>query len=150
MLGMDMALWDMLPVVICETAAVRDASGKLIDLEWTASNRLMNESIRPDGSSIVGMRIFEFDAAYKNSEMVRAVIHVIETGESRTFHTSAGRAAQMLGKVMKTTIIPVEREGERRALSVSHEVTELAQERDEALRLYDQSCSTGTGIPVGS
>ena len=28
MLGMDMALWDMLPVVICETAAVRDASGK--------------------------------------------------------------------------------------------------------------------------
>ncbi|KCZ91068.1 sensory box sensor histidine kinase/response regulator [Hyphomonas jannaschiana VP2] len=137
MLRMDMALWDMLPVVICETAAVRDASGKLIDLEWTASNRLMNESIRSDGKSIVGMRIFEFDAAYKNSEMVRAVTHVIETGESRTFHTSAGRAAQMLGKVMKTTIIPVEREGERRALSVSHEVTELAQERDEALRLYE-------------
>jgi hypothetical protein len=48
-MGMDMALWDMLPVVICETAAVRDESGKLIDLEWTASNRLMNESIRPDG-----------------------------------------------------------------------------------------------------
>ena len=26
MLRMDMALWDMLPVVICETAAVRDES----------------------------------------------------------------------------------------------------------------------------
>jgi hypothetical protein len=78
---MDMALLDMLPVVICETAAIRDESGKLIDLQWTESNRLMNESIRPDGESIVGMRIFQFDPAYKNSEMVRAVTHVIETGE---------------------------------------------------------------------
>jgi hypothetical protein len=137
MLRMDKALWDMLPVVICETAAVRDESGKLIDLEWTASNRLMNESIMPDGKSIVGMRIFEFDPAYKNTEMVRAVSHVIETGESRTFTTAQGRAARMLGKIMKTTIIPVERDGERRALSVSHEITDIAEERDEALRLYE-------------
>ena len=71
MLRMDMALWDMLPVVICETAAVRDESGKLIDLQWTASNRLMNESILPDGKSIIGMRIFEFDPAYKDTEMVQ-------------------------------------------------------------------------------
>tara|TARA_R110002051_G_scaffold4127_1_gene21946 strand:+ start:2947 stop:4920 length:1974 start_codon:yes stop_codon:yes gene_type:complete len=136
---MDMALLDMLPVVICETAAVRDDSGKLIDLQWTASNRLMNESIRPDGQSIVGMRIFEFDPAYKNTEMVRAVTHVIETGESRSFTTSQGRAAKMLGKIMKTTVIPVERDSERRALSVSHEITDIAEERDEALRLYELS-----------
>ncbi len=134
---MDMALLDMLPVVICETAAVRDESGKLIDLQWTASNRLMNESIRPNGESIVGMRILEFDPAYKDTEMVRAVTHVIETGESRTFTTSQGRAAKMLGKFMKTTIIPVERDGERRALSVSHEITDIAEERDEAVRLYE-------------
>jgi PAS domain S-box-containing protein len=134
---MDMALLDMLPVVICETAAIRDESGKLIDLQWTESNRLMNESIRPDGESIVGMRIFQFDPAYKNSEMVRAVTHVIETGEPRTFTTARGRAARMLGKIMKTTIIPVERDGERRALSVSHEITDIAEERDEALRLYE-------------
>ncbi len=94
MLCMDMALWDMLPVVICETAAVRNASGELVDLEWTASNRLMNESIRPDGSSVVGMKIFEFDPNYKNSEMVRAVTDVIETGEPRTLITSQGRAAR--------------------------------------------------------
>ena len=137
MLRMDMALWDMLPVVICETAAVRDESGKLIDLQWTASNRLMNESILPDGKSIIGMRIFEFDPAYKDTEMVRAVTHVIETGESRTFTTAKGRAARMLGKIMKTTIIPVERDGERRALSVSHEITDIAEERDEAVRLYE-------------
>ena len=45
---MDMSLWDLLPVVICETAAVRDESGNIVDLEWTASNRLMNESILPE------------------------------------------------------------------------------------------------------
>ncbi|MEZ5985111.1 MAG: ATP-binding protein [Hyphomonas sp.] len=139
---MDMALWDLLPVIICETAAIRNASGELVDLEWTASNRLMNESIRPDGSSVVGMKIFEFDANYKNSEMVRAVTDVIETGEPRTLITSQGRAAKMLGKVMKTSIIPVERDGERRALSVSHEITDIAQERDEALRLYELAKTT--------
>jgi len=137
MVHMDMALWDMLPVVVCETAAVRDESGKLVDLQWTAANRLMNESILPDGGSIVGMRIFDFDAAYKDSKMVQAVTDVIETGESQTFVTSQGRAAKMLGKVMKTTIIPVERNGERRALSVSHEITDIAQERDEAVRRYE-------------
>ncbi len=134
---MDMTLWDMLPVVIGEAAAVRDDSGKLIDLEWTASNRLMNESIRPDGESIVGMRIFEFDPAYKNTEMTHAVIDVIETGEPRTLTTAEGRVAKKLGKVMKTTIIPIDHGPERRALSVSHEITEIAAERDQALRLYE-------------
>ena len=134
---MDMHLWDLLPVVICETAAIRNESGEIVDLEWTASNRLMNESIRTDGGSVVGMRIFEFDDKYRSSDMVRAVTEVIETGEQRSFITSQGRAARMLGKVMKTTIIPTERDGERRALSVSHEITDIAQERDEALRLYE-------------
>jgi PAS domain S-box-containing protein len=137
MLRMDMSLLDMLPVVVCETAAIRDESGQIVDLEWTASNRLMNESIRKDGASVVGMRIFEFDEKYKSSDMVRAVIKVIETGEPVTMITSQGRAAKMLGKVMKTMLIPVERNGERRALSVSHEVTDIAKERDEALSLYE-------------
>ena len=97
-----------------------------------APNRLMNESILPDGKSIIGMRIFEFDPAYKDTEMVRAVTHVIETGESRTFTTAKGRAARMLGKIMKTTIIPVERDGERRALSVSHEITDSDVTQDFA------------------
>jgi len=137
LLCMDKSLWDLLPVVICETAAVRDESGNIVDLEWTASNRLMNESILPGGGSVVGMRIFEFDDKYRNSDMVRAVIHVIETGEPFTLVTSQGRAARMLGKVMKTSLIPVERESGRAALSVSHEITDIAQERDEALRLYE-------------
>ena len=137
MLCMDKGLWDMLPVVICETQAIRNDSGEIIDLEWTASNRLMNESIRSDGESVVGMRIFEFDEKYRNSDMVRAVKEVIETGEPRTLITSQGRAAQMLGKVMKTSLIPTERDGVRRALSVSHEITDIAHERDEARRLYE-------------
>ena len=134
---MDMSLWDLLPVVVCETAAIRNETGEIIDLEWTASNRLMNESILPEGGSVVGMRIFEFDEKYKNSDMVHGVIHVIETGEPFTLVTSQGRAAKMLGKVMKTTIIPVDREGGRSALSVSHEITDIAQERDEALRRFE-------------
>ena len=137
MLCMDMNLWDLLPVVICETGAVRNEAGEIVDLEWTASNRLMNESILPNGGSVVGMRIFEFDEKYRSSEMVRAVTHVIETGDPYTLITSQGRAARMLGKVMKTSIIPTERDGVRRALSVSHEITDIAQERDEARRLYD-------------
>ena len=137
MLSMDMALWDLLPVVICETGAIRNDSGEIVDFEWTASNRLMNESILPDGGSVIGMRIFEFDPSYRDSDMVRAVEEVIETGEPRTLITSEGRAARMLGKVMKTSIIPSERDGERRALSVSHEITDIAHERDEARRLFE-------------
>ena len=136
MLCMDMGLWDMLPVVVSETAAVRNDAGDIVDLEWTAANRLMNESIRPDGASVVGMRIFEFDPTYRGSDMAHAVTQVIQTGEPFTLITSQGRAARMLGKVMKTTIIPVERDTGRTALSVSHEITDIAQERDEALRLY--------------
>ncbi|HPF21910.1 MAG TPA: ATP-binding protein [Hyphomonas sp.] len=134
---MDMSLWDLLPVVICETAAIRNEAGEIVDLEWMASNRLMNESILPAGGSVVGMRIFEFDQKYKDSDMVRAVTHVIETGQPFTLVTSQGRAARMLGKVMKTSIIPVQRSSGRTALSVSHEITDIAQERDEARRMYE-------------
>ena len=74
-------LLDVLPIVVCETAAVRDETGKIVDLEWIAANKLMNESILPNGGSIVGMRIFEFDPAYRDSEMVRHVMQVLETGE---------------------------------------------------------------------
>jgi len=137
MLCMDMSLWDLLPVVICETAAIRNEAGEIVDLEWMASNRLMNESILPAGGSVVGMRIFEFDQKYKDSDMVRAVTHVIETGQPFTLVTSQGRAARMLGKVMKTSIIPVQRSSGRTALSVSHEITDIAQERDEARRMYE-------------
>ncbi len=126
-------LLDVLPIVICETAPVRDAAGQIVDLEWIAANKLMNESILPNGGSVVGMRIFDFDPAYRESEMVRQVMKVIETGEPTSFVTQQGRAAKMLGKVMKTMIIPTE----RGALSCSHEVTDIAKERDEANRLYE-------------
>jgi PAS domain S-box-containing protein len=127
------SLLDLLPIVVCETAAVRDETGQIIDLEWIAANQLMNESIFPDGGSVIGKRIFEFDPAYRDSEMVRKVIEVIETGEPRTFTTQQGRAAKMLGKVMKTMIVP----SERGALSCSHEVTDIAKERDHANSLYE-------------
>ncbi len=130
---MDTNLLDMLPIVVCETAPVRNEFGEIIDLEWVAANQLMNESILPDGGSIVGMRIFEFDPAYRGSEMVRCVIEVIQTGEPRTLITQRGRAAQMLGKVMKTMIIPTA----RGALSCSHEITDIAEERDDAYRRFE-------------
>lgn len=130
---MDASLLDLLPVVVCEMAPVRDDQGNIVDLEWIDSNDLMNESILPEGGSIVGMRVFEFDPSYRNSEMVQKVIEVIETGEPRTLTTGKGRAAAMLGKIMKTMIIP----SPRGALSCSHEITDIAQERDAALNRLD-------------
>ncbi len=130
---MDSNLLDMLPIVVCETAPVRNEFGEIVDLEWVASNQLMNESILPDGGSIVGMRIFEFDPSYRDSEMVRCVLDVITTGEPRTLITQQGRAAKMLGKVMKTMIIPTP----RGALSCSHEITDIAAERDDARRRFE-------------
>ncbi|MBK8200099.1 MAG: response regulator [Acidobacteria bacterium] len=130
---MDTNLLDLLPIVVCETAPVRNELGEIVDLEWVAANQLMNESILPDGGSIVGMRIFEFDPAYRGSEMVKHVLEVINTGEPRTFVTGKGRAAKMLGKVMKTMIIPTP----RGALSCSHEVTDIAAERDDAYRRFE-------------
>ncbi|MFN7056671.1 ATP-binding protein [Hyphomonas sp.] len=126
---MDASLLDLLPLVVCETAPVRDDQGNIIDLEWVDANRLMNESILPEGGSIVGMRVFEFDPAYRESDMVKNVIEVIETGEPRTFITGKGRAAAMLGKVMKTIITP----SPRGAIACSHEITDIAEERDRAL-----------------
>jgi PAS domain S-box-containing protein len=123
----------LLPIVVCETAPVRNEQGEIIDLEWVDANQLMNETILPNGGSIVGMRIFEFDAKYRDSEMVRHVLEVINTGKPRTFITGEGRAAKKLGKVMKTMIVP----SPRGALSCSHEVTDLAEERDEARRRYE-------------
>ncbi len=130
---MGASLLDLLPIVVCETAPVRDETGAIVDLEWIEANHLMNESILPDGGSIVGMRIFEFDPSYRDSEMVRNVLEVIETGQPRTLITRQGRAAKMLGKIMKTMILPTE----RGALSCSHEVTDLAEERDDARRRFE-------------
>ncbi|MBY9067244.1 response regulator [Hyphomonas sp. WL0036] len=130
---MDARLFDLLPVVVCEIAPVRGENGEILDLEWTAANRLMNESILPDGGSIVGMRVFEFDPNYRSSLMTQNVIKVIESGEPITYMTGQGRAAKMLGKVMKTTITP----SGGGVLACSHEVTDLAEERDEALRRFE-------------
>jgi len=130
---MDASLIDLLPIVVCETAPVRNEFGEIIDLEWVAANKIMNEAILPDGGSVVGMRIFEFDAKYRDSEMVRHVLQVINTGEPCSFITQEGRAAKMLGKVMKTMIIPTG----RGALSYSHEITDIAEERDEAYRRFE-------------
>ncbi|MEZ5953142.1 MAG: ATP-binding protein [Hyphomonas sp.] len=129
---MDIGLLDVLPVVICEIAPVKNETGDIIDLEWVAANRLMNETILPGGGSVVGMRIFEFDPNYENSEMVRVIKDVLRKGQAISFITSEGRAARHLGKVMKTTVVP----SPRGAVSLSHEVTDLAIERDEAQRLY--------------
>ena len=126
---MDASLFDMLPVIVCETAPVRDDAGNIVDLEWIDANCLMNESILPGGGSVIGMRIFEFDPSYRDSEMVRAVTNVLETGKPQTLITGQGRAAKMLSKVMKTTLLPTP----RGVLSCSHEITDIAKERDEAL-----------------
>ncbi len=130
---MDASLLDMLPIAICETAPVRNEFGEIVDLEWVSANKLMNESILPDGGSVVGMRIFEFDPAYRDSKMVQSVIEVINTGEPRTLITQQGRVAKMLGKVMKTMIIP----SPRGAVSCSHEITDIAAERDDARRRFE-------------
>ncbi|MEQ8557015.1 MAG: ATP-binding protein [Henriciella sp.] len=126
---MDAGVFDLLPIVVCEVAPVRDEAGNITDLEWIDANTLMNQTILPDGGSIVGMRIFEFDPSYRESEMVRAVMDVIKTGKPGTLITQQGRAAKMFAKIMKTTLIPTE----RGVLSCSHEITDIAQERDEAL-----------------
>ncbi|WP_018146688.1 PAS domain-containing hybrid sensor histidine kinase/response regulator [Henriciella marina] len=123
------SLFDKLPILVCETAPVRDDAGNIVDLEWIDANEMMNASIFPDGGSVVGMRIFEFDPAYRGSEMVKAVLECIETGKPGTLLTSQGRAAKMLSKVLKTSLIPTE----RGVLCCSHEITDIAKERDEAI-----------------
>jgi hypothetical protein len=130
---MQASVLDKLPIIVCEIAPIRNEFGEIVDLEWTSANRLMNESIPPEGGSVVGMRIFEFDPAYRDSAMVQNILEVIQTGETRTLITQQGRAAKMLGKVLKTTIIPTE----CGALICSHEITDIAEERDEARRRYD-------------
>lgn len=126
---MQASAFDRLPILVCETAAIRDEDGNIVDLEWIDANRLMNESILPEGGSIVGMRIFEFDPDYRGSDMVKAVVECIETGKPGTLITNRGRAAKMLSKVLKTTLIPTE----RGVLCCSHEITDIAKERDEAI-----------------
>lgn len=123
------SLFDKLPILVCETAPVRDDAGNIVDLEWIDANEMMNASILPDGGSVVGMRIFEFDPAYRGSEMVKAVLECIETGKPGTLLTSQGRAAKMLSKVLKTSLVPTE----RGVLCCSHEITDIAKERDEAI-----------------
>ncbi|QYJ00949.1 response regulator [Thalassovita mediterranea] len=121
-------VFDKLPILVCETAAVRNESGEIIDLEWIDANDLMNASILPEGGSVVGMRIFEFDPAYRDSEMVKAVLECLKTGKPGSLVTTQGRAAKMLNKVLKTSLIPTE----RGVLCCSHEITDIAQQRDEA------------------
>ena len=121
-------VFDKLPILVCETAAVRNESGEIIDLEWIDANDLMNASILPEGGSVVGMRIFEFDPAYRESEMVKAVLECLKTGKPGSLVTTQGRAAKMLNKVLKTSLIPTE----RGVLCCSHEITDIAQQRDEA------------------
>ena len=106
---MQASVFDRLPVLVCETAPIKDETGKIIDLEWVDANQLMNESILPEGGSVVGMRIFEFDPSYRDSDMVKAVLECLETGKPGTLITNQGRAARMLSKVLKTTLLPTER-----------------------------------------
>ena len=60
--------------------------------------------------------------------MVQCVIEVLNTGEPRTLITQQGRVAKTLGKVMKTMIRP----SPRGAICCSHEITDIAAERDDA------------------
>ncbi|MEM5516896.1 ATP-binding protein [Henriciella sp. AS95] len=122
-------LFDKLPLVVCEVAAVRGDNGEIVDYEWTAANALMNASILPDGGSIVGMKVFEFDPGYRDSEMIRCIRKTLDTGEATSMVTQEGRAASLLKKVLKTTVTPTE----GGVLCCSHEITEIARERDKAL-----------------
>ncbi|RIJ15046.1 response regulator [Henriciella mobilis] len=140
---MDASTFDLLPIIVCEVAPVRDEAGEIIDFEWTGANSLMQKSILPEGGSVLGMRIFEFDPAYRDSEMVRNVRKVLNTGETVAFTTSQGRAVKMLSKVMRTVVIP---NGDS-VICCSHEVTDLARERDEAIsqaELLKLACDTAT------
>ena len=140
---MDASTFDLLPIVVCEVAPVRDENGSIVDLEWIGANSLMNASINADGSSIIGMRIFEFDDKYRDSQMVKHVMEVLETGESVSFIADHGRAVQLLSKVMKTVLIPTD----RGVLCCSHEVTDIARERDAAVgqaELLKLACDTAT------
>ena len=141
-------LFDKLPIVICEVVPIRNKDGEIIDFEWSQANALTNRSVLPDGGSVVGRRIFEFDPSYRDSEMVRCVRKALETGETVTMITQEGRAASHLKKVLKTTITPTE----RGVLCSSHEITDIARERDEAIDtagLLRMACdNTSYGITV--
>lgn len=132
-MALDRKSFDLMPVVVTEVSPIYGDDGELIDLVWTSANRLMEESILPEGGSIVGKRIFEFDPSYRDSEMVKTILKVLETGEQASLIVDYGRTAQHLGKVLKTTVTPTE-DG---VICCSHEVTELYDARDEAIGNYE-------------
>ena len=120
-MALDKTSIDLMPVVVTEVAPIYDDEGKLIDLVWTSANRLMEESILPDGGSVVGKRIFEFDPNYRDSEMVQTILKVLDTGKPASMIARTGRAATHLGKVLKTTVTPTQ----TGVICCSHEVTDL-------------------------
>ncbi|WP_084398200.1 ATP-binding protein [Henriciella aquimarina] len=126
---MDASTFDRLPIIVAETAPIHDEAGNIVDLEWIDANTMMNELILPEGGSVVGTHVFKFDPSYRESDMAKAVLKCMETGEPATFYTRQGRAAKKLSKIMKTMLLPTE----RGVLSCSHEVTDIVQERDEAI-----------------
>ena len=140
---MDASTFDLLPIFMCEVAPIRDSTGEIIDMEWVDANKRMNEVIPTPGGDVIGLRIFEYDANYRESEMVRNIKIVLETGEPLTFITNEGRAARETANVMKTHLIP----SERGVLCCSHEINDIAQERNEALDRADLlrlTCDTAT------
>lgn len=130
---MDVDILDHIPVAITEVKAIYGDDGELVDFEWIAANELMNRSILPDGGSIVGLRVLEFDPAYEKTEFWPVLLKALKEQTVQQIVTRQGRTASRLGAVVKTTITP---KGDT-CVVCSHEVTDIANQRDEAKRRFE-------------
>ena len=129
---MDFSSLDKLPILLSEVAPVYNDEGEIEDLMWIGANRLMNESMLPDGGTLVGRRIFEFDPAYRDSKVVKKITEVLKSGESTSYTSDEGRGASHLGKVLKTVLIP----SPHGVISCTHEISDIAEQRDSALERH--------------
>ena len=130
---MDMTIFDSLPIMVSEIVPVRDEENNIVDLEWISANKMMNDILMPDGGSVVGLRAFELNPEYRHAEIVKTILEVLETGQSRSITLKRGRIVEKLRMVTRSTVSPTA----RGVLVCSHEVTDLARERDAAISLAE-------------
>jgi len=127
---MDTRRLDILPVGISDLTAIRDSDGSIIDFEWTYVNRPVDRALLPGGGSVTGRRMFELLPDARSSELVRAILSSIESGQSQQLVTTWPARGEASGHVIRVAITPTE----AGALTCSQEITDLTDARDAAER----------------
>jgi PAS domain S-box-containing protein len=129
---MDAGLLDLLPVVVSELKLIRDSGGSVVDFEWASANKLAHNAVLPGGGELAGRRWSEFDPDYFDTEPARAAVRAVETGRRQHVISRTRSGMELPFRVIKTIFVP---RGET-LICCSHEITDVALERDDARDRY--------------